>query len=90
MLDSLLDIPCVDRKARGLGFTWHFRSVREVNLNPAASDPAEARQLLEQIREMWNVEPLAPLLRVCEQQQMSAAGTAEVATPQPETEPALN
>jgi hypothetical protein len=66
--NHLVDILCVDHKGCGLGLTSHFRSIKEAwRLRVAPFDPTEARQLLEQIRAMWAVEPLAGLLKACEQ-----------------------
>ena len=74
--ERLVDILCINHKGTGLRLTSHFRSVTEPwRLYQTPSDPSEARQLVEQIRAMWNVEPLAPLLRVCEQEQILAGIT---------------
>ena len=43
------------------------------------SDPSAARELLEQIKTLWKVEPLKPLLRVCEHERAEAEEVAQVA-----------
>jgi hypothetical protein len=82
--ERLLDALCVDHKGCGSGLTSHFRSVGEAGRLRLVfpPDPSEARELLEQIKALWSVEPLVPLLRICEQEQMWAAGTVEAAQKQ--------
>jgi hypothetical protein len=77
--DRLLDAICIDHKGRGLGFTSYFKSVREAWIWRDCSDPTEARELLVRLKALWSVQPLAPLLWVCEQE-VSGIRTAEVAT----------
>jgi hypothetical protein len=57
-----------------------FKSVDEIRLRDVpCPDPAAARSLLAEIKRLWNVEPLAQLLDVCEQEQSIVAETADVA-----------
>jgi hypothetical protein len=65
---------------RDSGLVWRFRSVQEVSTLRRASysDPSEAHALLNRLRALSEIEPLAEVLRVCEQKQMSAGEIAEV------------
>jgi hypothetical protein len=68
--ERLVDILCVDHNHKRCGspsFASHFRSVAEARrLGRSWSDPSEARQLIEEIRAVWDLQPLAPLLRLCD------------------------
>jgi hypothetical protein len=66
--ERLVDILCVDHKGCGSGLTSRFRSVGEASRLRLAgrSDPSDASTLLEQVRAMWEAEPLAKLLEACE------------------------
>jgi hypothetical protein len=57
------------------GHASNFRSVNEVirlRVKPCF-DPVSGREMLEEIKSLWVIEPLSELLRVCESSMASAA-----------------